>query len=115
MANHLNPQNLTPGNPGNKGGTGRPKNRIRELCAEGFKKALPRIIDIAAGDADGVSPGESVQGFNALGKYGVGEARVVLPDEFATALVDVLGDDERIKTEWIPEIVQNLIDKLKDE
>ena len=114
MANHLNPQNLTPGNPGNKGG-GRPKNRIRELCAEGFAKALPRIIKIASGEEDGVTPGESVNGFDKLGKYGLGEAKTVVPEEIITAFAEVLADEQSIPSELIPILVQKLIDKLKDE
>lgn len=34
------------GNPGNKGGTGRPSNRIRELAQQGMETLLPHLIKL---------------------------------------------------------------------
>ena len=45
------PKNLTPGNPGNKGGTGRPPNLVREAARKGYDayitKIVPAIIALA--------------------------------------------------------------------
>ena len=37
----------TGGNPGNKGGTGRPKNEIREAARKDFEEAMPLIREAA--------------------------------------------------------------------
>lgn len=42
---------LRRGNPGNKGGTGRPPSKVREIARRGLLKALPNIVRIACGEA----------------------------------------------------------------
>src|SRR3954466_5133788 len=69
---------LLPGGvPGNRGGKGAVPRRLRTLCRDGWEQGIPRMVSIAAGDADGVSPGESVNAWKALGAFGVGELQAV--------------------------------------
>lgn len=49
MRQGANGGQLQTGNPGNKGGSGRPSNLARELSMAGYLENLPRLIRIAAG------------------------------------------------------------------
>lgn len=61
------------GTPGNKGGTGRPPNVIREMAREGMTKALPNILRIATASTSGqaVRDGDAVAAFAALARVGL--------------------------------------------
>jgi hypothetical protein len=51
---------------GNKGG-GRPKDRIREKCLQGFEKhGLPYCLKVLSGE----EPGDPLKAADMLGKYG---------------------------------------------
>jgi hypothetical protein len=50
---------------------------VRQACAAGFEQAIPRLVEIAVGTADGVAPNESTAAFAQLGKYGIGEIKSV--------------------------------------
>lgn len=60
-------ENLNIGNPGNKGG-GRLKSKIREACAESFKKRIP-ILEKIADDTEEQSK-TRIQAIEVIGKYG---------------------------------------------
>lgn len=62
---------LRVGNPGNKGGTGRPPSELRALAREGVAKALPNIERLAVNADLSARDGDSVAAFNALTKLGV--------------------------------------------
>lgn len=91
---------LRVGNPGNKGGTGRPPNELRALAREAAGKALPNIERIAVNQDLSSRDGDSVGAFNALVKLGVpqqhevGEnpdAPMLTPEQRAERLKKILG------------------------
>lgn len=104
---------LNVGNPG--GGGGRPKERIRRKFREIMEKGIPALEKIATGEADGVTPGETIKAIDVAGKYGLGEAKVLLPEEFAAALAEVLTEHPKVDPEIVPEIIEKLIERLKEE
>lgn len=61
------PENLLKGGkPGNKGG-GRPKDRIRDKCLQGFEKhGLPYCLKVLSGEEQG----DPLKAADMLGKYG---------------------------------------------
>ena len=64
----LNGGHFITGNPGNKGGTGRPKNEIREACAESFDQAKQVALDIIAKGT--ATDADKLRALDILGKYG---------------------------------------------
>lgn len=111
-----NPQNLLPGGmPGNKGGTGRPPSQLRAAMRDILAKhGIEKLEKIVSGTEDGVSPSESLKGIEVCGKFGLGEAKQVVPEEVCNAIAEVLAEDERIPAEAIPDIVDKLIARLKE-
>lgn len=75
---------LTPGNPGNKGG-GVPTKRLRELCREGFSRGVGKVSKIA----EGIVEGDSIRALDVLGKYGLGEQKVMVPEEILQAISQI--------------------------
>lgn len=85
-----NPQNLRKGGkPGNKGGTGRPPEEIRRKFREILAGAgTERIEKIVTREEEG----DVLRAVDMLGKYGLGEANVLLEnDTIITKLADVLA------------------------
>jgi len=76
------------GNEGNVFGAGAKPKVLRQLCADGFAKAIPRQTQIATGLL-GASCSESTQAFNALGKFGLGELKIEIKD---TEIFEALGE-----------------------
>lgn len=59
---------LLVGNPGNQGGSGRPKDRVRQAMLEAFEERLPKLRELA-NDPD---PNVALKAMDMLAKYGVG-------------------------------------------
>jgi hypothetical protein len=83
--------------------------RSREVFEEGIEYALRLMRDEVAGSA-----GDRLRALDMAGKYGLGEAKVVIPDEIVAAVGDVLGADSRIPAEMISEIVARLAERLRE-
>ena len=47
------------------------------------------------------------------GKYGLGEAKVIAPEEFITACAELLGADPRIPMDAVTDFVKALRDRLQ--
>lgn len=76
------------GNEGNVFGGGQKPKYLRELCAQGFAKAIPIQTDIATGNIP-ASAAEKTGAFNALGKFGLGELKIEIKD---THIFEALGE-----------------------
>ena len=76
MPNTKSLDNLIPGNPGRQHSR-RLTNAQRELCRAQWALAIKHVGKIARGEEDGCSPAESINAFNALGKFGIGEVVTV--------------------------------------
>lgn len=59
---------LLVGNPGNKGGTGKPKSEVRERCVGSFDERIP-ILEQIANDVN-ANPADRLKAIDLLGKYG---------------------------------------------
>lgn len=107
------------GVPGHEGAGGRPKSTVREKCKAGFEAALPYITRIATGktgDAiDALIPnaGESIRAVDVLGKYGLGEAKVIVPDELYDIVAKVLARTPKLAPEMADAIAAGLDEALK--
>ena len=62
-----NGNRLKRGNPGNKGGTGRPPAAIRQRCADGFDRHIATAEKILADK--NASNGDKIRALDVLGKY----------------------------------------------
>lgn len=61
---------LLTGNPGNKGGTGRPPDAIRATCRDSFDTRIATLEQIA--DDTNADPALRIRAIEALAKYGLG-------------------------------------------
>lgn len=102
------------GNYGNVFGAGRKKGRVREACLNGFEKGIPRLVSIATGELENASVNDSTTALNILAKYGLGEAKQVLPEEMIDALAQSLEEHD-IPQDKIEPICVRLFELLKDE
>jgi hypothetical protein len=109
-----NPENLLKGGvPGNKGGTGRPPSALRAAMREILEaKGLDKLERIVTGEEDGVSPGESLKAIDICGKFGLGEAKAVLPDELLKAVASVAA--EYLSPEDMEPFTDKLIQRIKE-
>lgn len=96
----------------NKGG-GRTKSEVRAMCLEGFGEAVPEIIAIATGKRR-VRVVDQISAFDKLGKYGLDKVTVLVPDQLAYALAEVLAEDERIPSEALESIIRNVFGRFKE-
>ena len=103
---------LSGGMPGNRGGFGNPKSSIRELCRQGFSKALPRIVKIAEGDDPLATGAESIRAFGELGKYGLGEAKVLVAEELKAMVAEVLLSCDYLTGKQHDDICKRLDDAI---
>jgi len=76
------------GNTGNVFGAGGKPKVLRQLCADGFAKAIPIQTAIAVGEIP-ASAAEKTGAFNALGKFGLGELKIEIKD---TEIFEALGE-----------------------
>jgi hypothetical protein len=111
---------LSGGVPGHDGSNaGAKKSTVREKCREGFEAALPYLTRIAKGktgeaiDAPIPAPGESIRALDVLGKYGLGEAKVLVPDELAECVVKVLASCDFLSGAEREDIAAKLDEALK--
>lgn len=113
---------LSGGKPGNKGGPGRPPSGLREACREIFEGSLENLKTIAQGTAkrpfmgDEVPPlfSEQIKAIDTAGKYGLGEAKVVVPEELAGLVADVLASCDFLTDEQRSEIGEKLDEAVRD-
>lgn len=83
------PSHLTPGNKGNKGGTGRPPNIIREMCREGIDvAAIRRVSD---DNAPGTEAHATVSGFERWKWAQEYLARIGVPNQVETGPMEPKG------------------------
>lgn len=59
---------LNVGNPGNKGGPGRPKSEVVAACRQGFDERIPILTQIA--EDPNASQSDRLKAIDLLGKYG---------------------------------------------
>jgi len=78
---------LTPGNAGNKGGTGRPKDEVRAMLQENLEKAAVKIAAKLDSDED-LSIDQLVKIQDGSGKYSIGTKNEVTLNN--AQLVDVI-------------------------
>jgi hypothetical protein len=98
---------------GNRGG-GTIAYRIRRACAEGVEAAIPNLIEIATGKADGVTPGEQTQAWDKLAKYGIGPLKAVMVEdaEVATLAVNLVNEMFRPTPEQLTAFADRLTTEI---
>ncbi len=88
----------TGGNPGNKGGTGRPPSKVRKLCREAFEVGIPMITAIR--DDEDQRTSDRLKAHELLGRFGgVAELSLTVDEQPE----EVLTPDQarkRIETAW---------------
>jgi hypothetical protein len=82
---------LKVGNPGNNGGTGRPPNELRLAAREGFGKFIKKLNEMEDREM-GVL--EVARALDVCGKYGLGEAKVVVGEELVDAVAQAIAEEE---------------------
>lgn len=99
----------------NAGGPGVPKSSIREECRKAFRESIPNIARIAKGRPTNpenplsvVTASEVVRAIDVLGKYGLGEAKVLVPDELKSLFVEVLISCDYLTGEQHDDICKRL-------
>ena len=60
---------LQRGNPGNRGGTGRPRSELRSAMRKGLDAALPRLLDAIEDPATPIR--DLIAAVNVLARYGI--------------------------------------------
>jgi hypothetical protein len=87
---------------------------IRAEARDLFYQSLPFLARVSKGEIGEASLGTAVRACDILGRYGLGEAKVVLPEELVRVVGLVLGQDERIPADCIQDVTANLIAKLSE-
>ena len=82
---------LTGGLPGHKGAGGRPSSELRARSRVAFSLGLDFAERLLQGDVEG-STADKLRALDITGKYGLGEATVLLPEEVVDALVEVFAE-----------------------
>lgn len=82
---------LNVGNPGNRGGTGRPKSAIREKCAGSFEQRIKVAEEIL--DDPSSTNADKIRALDLLGKYaGLQQTDITTNDQAVKpVVVDVSG------------------------
>lgn len=101
---------LKVGNEGCKGGTGRPSNEIRAASRESYAAFQEKLKEKLNTE---LSVTEITQAMNVTGKYGLGEAKVLVPDEIIEALAEVLAVSS-LDADEMSSIIKEFTEKLKD-
>ena len=92
---------LNVGNPGNKGGTGRPKSVIREKCAGSFEQRIKVAEEIL--DDPSSTNADKIRALDLLGKYaGLQQTDITTNDQ---AVKPVVLDVSNLGMELIDEIL----------
>jgi hypothetical protein len=60
-----------------------------------------------------MSVAELSSAMNVTGRYGLGESKVLLPDEMVQALAEVLGDEKELGQATIERVVERFIARVK--
>lgn len=88
----------TGGNPGNKGGTGRPPSALRKLARDLYGEYLEPTTRKIMDSENPMDAKTKVQVLDHYAKFGLGEAQQILADEMleavATACVEFMPDRE---------------------
>ncbi|HSI71708.1 MAG TPA: hypothetical protein VK934_00910 [Fimbriimonas sp.] len=82
---------LTGGVPGHKGGGGRPSSELRARSRVAFALGLDFAERLLAGDVEG-STADKLRAMDITGKYGLGEATVLLPEEMLGAMAEAFDE-----------------------
>jgi len=83
---------LQVGNPGNKGGPGRPPSELRQILRMGFSDAIPELARIAK---EGITERDRISAIDKLAKYGLGEEKGWSHDLVAALVRDIADIIER--------------------
>lgn len=113
---------------GNNPGSGRPSSAVRQSSRDNYDRGsgfISKLLDLVEAKFDAATSledlgelramlGELLRGIDISGKYGLGEAKTIIPEEVIEALGQVLGNpDHKIPIESIPGIVNELTGLLK--
>ena len=82
---------------------------LRAMSRATFAQALPALLQ----RAPNMSDSDLARLADLAGKYGLGEAKVIAPEEFITACAELLGADPRIPMEAVTDFVKALRDRLQ--
>jgi hypothetical protein len=93
----------------NKGG--RPKNAIREAMRAGLEDATPEIIKLAR---EAKRESDRIKAYDVLGKYGLGEQKVVVNQELFEHLAIVLANIPSMTPELADEILTKFGEAVGD-
>lgn len=85
---------LNVGNPGNAGGTGRPKSEVRAACASAFDARIPKLQEIADNANGTYSSSDVLKALDMLGKYGGLQQTDVTTGDQALQTVTVVFEAE---------------------
>src|SRR5437773_9152055 len=91
---------LRVGNPGNRGGPGRPRSEVRQLALEGAAQAVPKLIEIITNPE--TDPKDVIGASRVLCEFGLGrqlEIEDVTPTEQQTG-------EQRVQ--WLLEVLPRL-------
>lgn len=94
------------GTPGNKGGTGRPRDVIREAYLQGAELALPKLLAHLESDKEDVVQGASEKFL----KYGLGSLKGVLADTVVEKVRETL---DVVRANTTPEQYQTIAGQLR--
>jgi len=104
---------LKTGNPGNRGGPGRPRSAIRAAALRAFDERLPLLTAIA--DNDGQRAADRLKALALLARYGGLAQQDSLPDDLLRALAadvraEVADGDtlRRIHGHWVSTLGEHI-------
>jgi hypothetical protein len=103
---------LAGGKPGNKGGTGRPPNVLRQMARDLYGEYLEPATRKIMESENPMDNRTKVAVLDHYAKFGLGEAKVLLQDEFMEAVVEVAY--ELLSVEQGGEFIKRLEARLKD-
>lgn len=92
---------LQRGNPGNRGGTGRPPSAIREQMRGSFEERIAVLEEIA--DSPAVAPADRLRAVDILGKHAMKEEGAMTMED-ARAFAQALYHANREALQAVPEL-----------
>lgn len=84
---------ISPGNPGNRGGSGRPPSVVRERARSAFYDRIPALEKLA--DNDRAEDRDRIRAIDTLGKYGLHTGRLDI-EEVRTRLARTIAKVEEL-------------------
>lgn len=96
------------GNPGNRGGIGRPPALVRERLRGSFEQRVTILEEIA--DDPTVAPSDRIRAIDLMGKYGIGQIRELGVDEVRDKLQTTVAI---IRETLAPAIAEPLLSRLR--